>query len=51
MNKRTEGKSQMNLAIEDLHSLEAEFEADFTAFFKELIAHTNQKLKKIDTTI
>jgi acyl carrier protein phosphodiesterase len=50
MNKRTKGKSQMNLAIEDLHSLEAEFEADFTVFFKELIAHTNQKLKKIDTT-
>ena len=51
MNKRTKGKSQMNLAIEDLHSLEAEFEADFTVFFKELIAHTNQKLKKIDTSI
>jgi acyl carrier protein phosphodiesterase len=51
MNKRTKGKSQMNLAIEDLHCLEAEFEADFTLFFKELIAHTNQKLKKIDTTI
>jgi acyl carrier protein phosphodiesterase len=51
MNKRTKGKSQMNLAIEDLHCLEAEFEADFTLFFKELIAHTNQKLKKIDTTV
>ena len=51
MNKRTKGKSQMNLAIEDLHRLEAEFEADFTLFFKELIAHINQKLKKIDTTI
>jgi acyl carrier protein phosphodiesterase len=51
MNKRTKGKSQMNLAIEDLQCLEAEFEADFTLFFKELIAHTNQKLKKIDTTI
>jgi len=42
MNKRTKGKSQMNLAIEDLHCLEAEFEADFTLFFKEL---------KIDTTV
>ena len=51
MNKRTKGKSQMNLAIEDLHCLEAEFEADFTLFFKELIAHTNQKLKKINTTV
>ncbi|WP_392347638.1 ACP phosphodiesterase [uncultured Polaribacter sp.] len=51
MNKRTKGKSQMNLAIEDLHCLEAEFEADFTLFFKELIAHTNQELKIIDTTV
>ena len=51
MNKRTKGKSQMNLAIEDLHRLETEFEADFTLFFKELIVHTNQKLKTINTTI
>jgi acyl carrier protein phosphodiesterase len=51
MNKRTKRKSQMNLAIEDLHRLETEFEADFTLFFKELIVHTNQKLKTINTTI
>ena len=51
MNKRTKGKSQMNLAIEDLHRLETEFEADFTLFFKELIVHTNKKLKTINTTI
>ena len=49
MNKRTKGKSQMNLAIEDLQNLEAEFETDFSLFFKDLIAHTNQKLNEIKT--
>ena len=47
MNSRTKGKSQMNLAIEDLQNLEEEFQEDFTLFFKDLIAHTNQKLAKI----
>lgn len=51
MNARTKGKSQMNLAIEDLHDLENELEEDFTLFFKDLIAHTNQKLKEIKPTI
>ncbi|WP_422894395.1 ACP phosphodiesterase [Polaribacter sejongensis] len=43
MNTRTKGKSQMNLAIEDLVLLEDELQEDFTLFFKDLIAHTNQK--------
>jgi len=47
MNSRTKGKSQMNLAIEDLQNLEEEFQEDFTLFFKDLIAHTNQKLVEI----
>jgi acyl carrier protein phosphodiesterase len=51
MNSRTKGKSQMNLAIEDLHDLENELEEDFTLFFKDLIVHTNQKLKEIKPTI
>ena len=51
MNNRTKGKSQMNLAIEDLKILEKEFEEDFTLFFKDLITHTNQKLKEITKTI
>jgi acyl carrier protein phosphodiesterase len=51
MNNRTKGKSQMNLAIEDLKILEKEFEEDFTLFFKDLIAHTNQRLKEITKTI
>jgi len=51
MNSRTKGKSKMNLAIEDLRNLEAEFEQDFTFFFKDLIANTNQKLNEITTSI
>ena len=51
MNNRTKGKSQMNLAIEDLKILEKEFEEDFTLFFKDLIAHTNQRIKEITKTI
>jgi acyl carrier protein phosphodiesterase len=47
MNTRTKGKSQMNLAIEDLQNLETELQEDFTLFFKDLIAHTNQKLKEL----
>ncbi|OAD44756.1 ACP phosphodiesterase [Polaribacter atrinae] len=47
MNARTKGKSQMNLAIEDLHLLEDELQEDFTLFFKELIEHTNQKFKEL----
>ena len=51
MNARTKGKSQMNLAIEDLNLLETELEEDFTLFFKDLIAHTNQKFKEIKTAL
>jgi acyl carrier protein phosphodiesterase len=51
MNNRTKGKSQMNLAIEDLKILEKEFEEDFTLFFKDLIAYTNQRVKEITKTI
>jgi acyl carrier protein phosphodiesterase len=51
MNSRTKGKSQMNLAIEDLQNLEEELQDDFTLFFKDLIAHTNQKLIEIKNEI
>ncbi|MFQ3182134.1 MAG: acyl carrier protein phosphodiesterase [Polaribacter sp.] len=47
MNHRTKGKSKMNLAIEDLRNLEAELQEDFRVFFKDLIAHTNQKIKEL----
>lgn len=48
MNRRTKGKSQMNLAIEDLKELKPEFEEDFTAFFKDLIEFTKSKLKELE---
>ena len=48
MNRRTKGKSQMNLAIVDLKELQQEFEEDFTLFFNDLIAFTNQKLKELN---
>ncbi len=47
MNTRTKGKSQMNLAIEDLEILEAELQEDFTLFFKDLIAFSNRKLEEL----
>lgn len=47
MNKRTKGKSQMNLAIRDLRELDSEFNLDFKLFFKDLINFTNEKLSKI----
>ena len=48
MNSRTKGKSQMNLAIEDLHILKNEFENDFRVFFRELIEFTTTKIKEIN---
>ncbi len=47
MNRRTKGKSQMNLAIEDLRNLENEFQEDFTLFFKDLQEYIQQKLKEL----
>lgn len=47
MNNRTKGKSQMNLAIEDLKELQSELEEDFTIFFKDLVEFTNQKIKEL----
>lgn len=47
MNKRTQLKSNMNLAIEDLKNLHQEFEEDFTHFFKDLRIFSTRKLKEI----
>ena len=47
MNKRTKGISKMDLAIEDLIKHYEEFEADFRAFFEELIEFTNEKTKEL----
>jgi len=50
MNRRTKGISQMNLAIEDLQNLDAEFEKDFMLFFEELRIFSDQKIKQIRET-
>lgn len=50
MNRRTKGKSQMNMAIEDLRDLDAEFDTDFKLFFGDLIAFSNQKLRAIQSS-
>jgi acyl carrier protein phosphodiesterase len=47
MNNRTKGKSQMDLAIEDLRILTKEFEEDFTVFFKDIKEFVNRKLKEL----
>lgn len=47
MNRRTKLKSQMNLAIEDLKIHHAEFESDFTIFFKDLIVFTEEDLQTL----
>lgn len=47
MNRQSKGISKMDLAIEDLIIHYGEFESDFTVFFKELIAFTNEKTKEL----
>ncbi len=43
MNRRTKNKSKMNFAILDLEEHYKEFEAEFTAFFEELIVFSKKK--------
>lgn len=47
MNHRTKGKSQMNLAIEDLTNLEEELENDFKEFFDDLKLFAEQKYTEL----
>lgn len=49
MNRRTKNRSQMNLAIEDLKTFYEEFETEFTSFFEELIAFSQEKLKALSS--
>lgn len=48
MNQRTKGKSQMDLAIEDLKTLSKEFEEDFTIFFEDLRTFCHQKMEELN---
>lgn len=43
MNRRTKNKSKMNFAILELEEHYVDFEAEFTAFFDELIVFSRQK--------
>ncbi|CAM1367421.1 Acyl carrier protein phosphodiesterase [Tenacibaculum sediminilitoris] len=47
MNRRTNGKSKMNLATEDLLEHYQIFENDFITFFEDLRAFSHQKLKEL----
>lgn len=48
MNRRTGGRSNMNLAIEDLVEHYDQFQNDFLLFFEELRTFCQQKLNEID---
>lgn len=47
MNRRTQEKSQMHLAINDLKLHYTDFESDFTAFFENLCIFSADKIKNI----
>ncbi len=47
MNRRTKNKSKMNFAILDLEEHYTDFEAEFTAFFEELITFSKHKYNSL----
>lgn len=51
MNRRTQNRSKMNQAIEELQEFYNEFEIEFTDFFKELIEFSEQKLKVLSSRL
>lgn len=48
MNRRTNLKSQMHLAVEDLKKHYSEFEQDFKIFFQDLCIFSDQKLNEFN---
>lgn len=48
MNRRTDGRSQMNKATTELKEYYNDFESDFTAFFEELINFSNKKRLELE---
>ena len=48
MNRRTNNKGQIDLAIEDLYKLDKDFDKDFESFFKDLKIFSHQKIKKLN---
>lgn len=51
MNRRTENRSKMNHAVDELQEFYTEFETEFTIFFNELIEFSEQKLKVLSSEI
>ncbi|MEP1488084.1 MAG: acyl carrier protein phosphodiesterase [Algibacter sp.] len=47
MNRRTKNRSSMDEAVVELEEFYNEFETEFTDFFEELIAFSNQKLTEL----
>ena len=47
MNKRTNNKGQIDLAINDLRILDQDFEKDFKSFFDDLKIFSHQKIKEL----
>ena len=47
MNQRTKNRSKMNFAILELETYYEEFKEEFTTFFKDLMAHSADKLKSL----
>jgi acyl carrier protein phosphodiesterase len=45
MNRRTQNRSKMNLAVNELEEFYDSFETEFTLFFAELIEYSKQELK------
>lgn len=49
MNRRTQNRSKMNLAVNELEEFYTEFEIEFTSFFEELIGFANKQLKALSS--
>lgn len=49
MNRRTQNRSRMDLALEDLIAFDQDFQDDFTAFFEELRTFSHQKLIELQS--
>ena len=47
MNRRTQNRSQMNHAIDELRTFYKDFEQEFTEFFDELIKYSSEQLKEL----
>lgn len=47
MNVRTKNKSKMNFAVVELEEYYDEFEAEFTLFFADLKAYSENKLEQL----